>query len=185
MIFPDPKNRNEGTFAKTALLFPLDFRALSESTNPLGVSAMLVMHREHGYPVSFAHPRAKKAAPRSSWFTMVRVRGCLIQSWNSLGHLQNSITLETIFVCRWEPDFSEFLETRVQTLPELPQKFPEDFPRTFLTIDFKSNPELPRSSPDFPGSPLSFPTSNCKTMGHWSVLGHSFAPNFCQFAPIF
>ena len=34
--------------------------------------------------------------------------------------------------------------------PELPQKFPGDFPGTSLAVDFKSNPEVPRKFPDFP-----------------------------------
>ena len=33
-----------------------------------------------------------------------------------------------------------------QNLPELPQKFPGDFPGTSLTVDFKSNAEVPGGS---------------------------------------
>ena len=56
--------------------------------------------------------------------------------------------------------------------PEPSRKFPGDFPRSSLTVELNSNPEvpqkfpgLPRSSPDFPRSSRHFPGGQPLSLG--------------------
>ena len=67
-------------------------------------------------------------------------------------------TFLTLFDVLWRGPFARLPQTfwnlpgLPRTSPELPQKFHSDFPRTSLTVKFKSNPEVPQRFSRLPPS---------------------------------